>query len=339
MQNKYTIQDIARHAGVGATTVSRVLNDHPYVSEATRQKVLDAIAELEYRPSFSARQMRTRSSRLIGFLTDEVITTPYAVHMIKGAEEALWTQDKMLLVVSVGYDMQKTEAAIEVLLERQVEGIVYAAFRHRPVQLPDNITRVPAVLADCFAVDQSLPAVVPDEVQGGFDATTFLLKKGHRRIGFINLGRDRRDGGNPEPAAMGRLQGYKQALADYDVAFAEGLLRYTDGLPQTNYHLALEIMQQPDPPTAIFCGNDRTAMGCYGALQSLNLRIPDDVAVIGFDNHIEFAEYLWPPLTTMQLPHYEMGKWAIDYLAQVAEAGAPPIQHRLPCPLVERASV
>ena len=339
MQQKYTIQDIARRAGVGATTVSRVLNNHPYVSDETRQKVANAISELDYRPSFSARQMRTNSSRLIGFLTDEVITTPYAVHMIKGAEEALWAQEKMLLVISVGYDQKKTEATIEMLLERQVEGIVYAAFRHRPVELPDNITQVPAVLADCYAPDRSLPSVVPDEAQGGYDATRTLLRKGHRRIGFINLGRDLRDGKNPEPAAIGRLRGYKKALTEYDITFDENLLRYTDGIPQTNYHLTLELMQQPDPPTAIFCGNDRTAMGCYGALQTLGLRIPHDVAVIGFDNHIEFAEYLWPPLTTMQLPHYEMGKWAIDYLTQNNKTHGPPIQHMIKCPLIERESV
>lgn len=339
MQRKYTIQDIARRAGVGATTVSRVLNDHPYVSEETRKKVMDAIAELDYRPSFSARQMRTRSSRLVGFLTDEVITQPFAVHMIKGAEEALWSQEKMLLVVNVGYDRKKTEAAIEVLLERQVEGIVYAAFRHRPVDLPDNINRVPAVLADCYATDRSLPSVVPNEVQGGYDATRLLLEKGHRRIGFINLGRDRRDGKSPEPAAIGRLGGYKQALAEFGVAFDDSLLKYTDGLPRTNYQLTLDLMGQPDAPTAIFCGNDRTAMGCYGALQTLGLRIPEDVAVIGFDNHIEFAEYVWPPLTTMQLPHYEMGRWAVEYLAQSHDSQDSPIQHLIECPLVERESV
>lgn len=339
MQQKYTIQDIALRAGVGVTTVSRVLNDHPYVSEETRQKVTDAIAELGYRPNYSARQMRTQSSRLIGFLTDEVITTPWAVHIIKGAEEALWAEGKMLLVVSVGHDHKKTEAAIEILLERQVEGIIYAASFHRAVELPENIMQVPAVLADCFTADRSLPSVVPDEVQGGYDATRCLLQKGHRRIGFINLGHNYLNKESPVPAALGRLQGYKQALAEYDIAFDEALLKYTDAHLQSNYRLTLELMQQPDPPTAIFCGNDRTAMGCLGALQGLGLRVPDDVAVMGFDNHIEFAEYVWPPLTTMQLPHYEMGKWAVEYLSQSTAPSGPPIQHKLECPLVERDSV
>ncbi len=339
MQQKSTIQDVANRAGVGTTTVTRVLNGHPYVSEATRQKVMTAIAELNYRPSFSARQMRTRSSRLIGFLTDEVITTPWAVHIIKGAEEALWEDGKMLLVVNVGHDPEKTESAIEILLERQVEGIIYAASFHRAVELPENIKQVPTVLADCFAVDRSLPSVVPNEVQGGYDATRCLLQKGHRRIGFINLGSNYLNKENPVPAATGRLKGYKQALAEYEIPFDETLLKYTDANLLTNYRLTIELMKLPEPPTAIFCGNDRTAMGCYGALQGLGLRIPDDVAVMGFDNHVEFAEYVWPPLTTMQLPHYEMGRWAIDHLNQAGESELEPVQHMIECPLVERESV
>lgn len=339
MNHRTTIQDIARRAGVGTTTVSRVLNDHPYVSEETREKVLAAIEDLGYRPNFSARQMRTRSSRLIGFLTDEVATTPYAVDMIKGAQEAAWGMSKILLVVSAGLDVQFTKVAVEALLERQVEGIIYAAMYHRPVELPENVVHVPTVLANCFAPDRSLPSVVPDEVQGGRDATLHLLQKGHRRIAFINLG-THLDGGSPIPAAVGRLQGYREALAAYAVPYDETLVKYTDGTPQTNYRLTQELLRLPDPPTAIFCGNDRTAMGCYGALSEMGLRIPADVAVVSYDNQLDIAQSLWPPLTTMQLPHYAMGKWAVDYLLEHADHARPlaPVQHLLACPLVERNS-
>lgn len=337
MQTKHTIHDIARRAGVGATTVSRVLNDHPYVSDATRQKVLDAIAALDYRPSYSARHMRTRSSRLIGFVTDEVATTPYAVDMIKGAHEASWAQSRLLLVVSAGRDLSVTEEAVDMLLERQVEGIVYAAMYHRPVRLPDNIIKVPTVLANCYVEDRSLPSVVPDEFQGGRDATLNLLEHGHRRIGFINLG-PATDGGDPVPASQGRLEGYKDALRQYSLPYDPVLLRYTNGLPETNYRLTQELLTLPDPPTAIFCGNDRTAMGCYGALKEMGLRIPQDIAVVSYDNQLDIAQGLWPPLTSAQLPHYEMGKWAVDFLLS-HDSPLPPEQHKLECPLVRRASV
>lgn len=338
MSRRYTIEDIARLAGVSRGTVSRVLNNHPAVSIETRQRVNEVIEKLNYRPSFSARQMRTDSSKLVGFglITDEVITTPYAVDMIRGAQEKLWMLGKVMLVVNAGYGTDLTEAALQALLERRVEGIVYAAMYHRPVELPPQMSQAPIVLANCFSPDRAFPSVVPDEVAGGYAATKRLLSAGHRRIGFINLGQTSRNVPPPLAASNGRLQGYKEALSEYNVPFDETLVRYTDQRPQTNYKLPFELMQLPSPPTAIFCGNDRTALGCYGALSEMGLRIPADVAVIGFDNQIDIAQGLWPPLTTVQLPHYEMGRWAAEYLMSAKDA---PIQHKLDCPLVERESV
>ncbi len=340
MSRKHTIEDIAHAAGVSRGTVSRVLNDHPAVNNETRQKVLAVIEELGYRPSFSARHMRTNSSNLVGFglITDEVITTPYAVDMIRGAQEMLWAQGKVMLVVNAGYRTAMTEASLEALLERRVEGIIYATMYHRSVELPPQMSQVPVVLANCFSPERSYASVVPDEMGGGYVATLACLKKGHRRIGFINLG-EPQDGLPPIPAASGRLEGYKRALAEYDVPFDESLIRYNDQSPHNNYQITHELMRLSNPPTAIFCGNDRTAMGCYGALSQLGLRIPDDVAVVGFDNQLDIAQGLWPPLTTVQLPHYEMGKWAVEYLMSARTAEVEPPQHRLDCPLVERQSV
>jgi LacI family transcriptional regulator len=341
MPGTYTIQDIADIAGVSRGTVSRVLNNHVAVSDETRQKVLKVIEELNYRPNFSARHMRTESSNLVGFglITDEVITTPYAVDMIRGAQEALWAVGKVMLVVNAGYGTDLTEASLEALLERRVEGIIYAAMYHRPVELPPQMSQVPIVLANCFSPDGLYTCVVPDEVSGGYAATKRLLAAGHCRIAFINLGDPGLNVPPPLPASNGRLQGYKQALAEYNIPFEEELLRYTNQSPHTNYKLAYELMQLSVPPTAIFCGNDRTALGCYGALSELGLRIPRDVAVVGFDNQLDIAQGLWPPLTTVQLPHYAMGKWAVEYLMTVKDLPIEPIRHEIDCPLVERESV
>ena len=341
MPQRYNIEDIARLAEVSRGTVSRVLNDHPSVSAETRKRVLDVIEELNYLPSFSARHMRTNNSNLVGFglITDEVITTPYAVDMIRGAQEALWARGKVMLVINAGYGTDTTTASLEALLERRVEGIIYATMFHRSVELPPQMSQVPVVLANCFDAERQYPSVVPDEHAGGYAATNLLLRKGHRRIGFINLGKPPWEGGmDPLPAAVGRLAGYKQALAEYDVSFDPALIRYTEQFPRSNYELAYELMQLHNPPTAIFCGNDRTAMGCYGALSELGLRIPKDVAVVGYDNQLDIAQGLWPPLTTVQLPHYEMGKWAVDYLMSTKEPQAEPPQHLLEGPLIERAS-
>jgi len=341
MPSRHNIEDIAHAAGVSRGTVSRVLNNHPAVRDETRQKVLDVMEKLNYRPNFSARHMRTDNSNLVGFglITDEVITTPYAVDMIRGAQETLWALGKVMLVVNAGYGTEMTEASLQALLERRVEGIVYAAMFHRAVELPPQMGQVPIVLANCFAADRLYPSVVPDEVGGGYNATKALLTKGHRRIAFINLGGPGLDVRPPIPAAVGRLKGYKLALAEYHVPFDETLVSYNTDLPDSNYELTLAFMQSSNPPTAIFCGNDRTAMGCYGALSSLGLRVPDDVAVVGFDNQKDIADGLWPPLTTVQLPHYEMGKWAVEYLMSSKNSEGQPIQHKLECQLVERQSV
>jgi LacI family transcriptional regulator len=343
MQPKYTIEDVAKIAGVSRGTVSRVLNNHPSVSDEARAKVLDAIEKSNYRPNFSARHMRTDSSNLIGFglLADEVITTPWAVDMIRGAQESLWALGKIMLVVNAGYAYgnSMTEASLEALLERRVEGIIYAAMYHHAVELPDRTSQVPTVLANCFSADRSFTSVVPDEVSGGYAATKRLLVAGHRRIGFINLGATEDGSPPPLPASNGRLEGYKRALEEYDIQYDPELILYTNQTPQMNYQLTKKLMQLAVPPTAIFCGNDRTALACYGALSDLDLRIPEDVAVVGYDNFEDICGGLWPPLTTVQLPHYEMGKWAVEYLLSVKDNQKEPIQHMIDCPLVERESV
>jgi len=340
MPRKYTIEDIAKAAGVSRGTVSRVLNSHPAVSDETRNKVLEIMDRLNYRPNFSARHMRTDSSNLVGFglITDEVITTPYAVDMIRGAQETLWRMGKVMLVVNAGYQREMTEASLEALLERRVEGIIYAAMYHRPVELPLQNYQVPVVLANCFSPDRRYASVVPDEIAGGYTATNHLLAKGHRRIGFLNLGAPLDGGGEPVPAATGRLEGYRRALAEFDVAFDPELIRYTGQTSHSSVNLVYELMALPVPPTAIFCGNDRTAMGCFSALSELGLKIPNDVAVVGFDNQLDIASGLWPPLTTVQLPHYGMGKWAVEHLMSAKNAHQQSIQHTLDCPLVERES-
>lgn len=335
MNKKPTIQDIAHLAGVGPGTVSRVLNDHPNVSRKTREKVLAVINRMEYRPSFSARHMRTQRSHLIGFLNDEVATTPHAGDIIQGAQDIAWENGRFLMVISTGGNLERAEAAVEALLERDVEGIIYASMYHREIVLPNNADSVPMVLANCYDNGRKVPSVVPDEHGGGYNATKALLSKGHRRIGFINV--------YPIepgiPASIGRLAGYRQALLDGGAGYDETLVRFGFGHAESGYLLALELMRLREPPTALFCGNDRTAMGAYNALHELGLSIPKDVAIIGFDNQEIIATALRPPLTTMQLPHYQMGRWAIERVLMGTNSTSSADQHVLPCPIVERQSL
>jgi LacI family transcriptional regulator len=191
-------------------------------------------------------------------------------------------------------------------------------------------------LLDCYTPDRSFPSVVPNEVLGGRTAVEFLLKKGHRRIGFAQ-------DSDPVPAAKGRMEGLKQALVAYGLPFEEALVQRDVSLPAGGYRATMALMRLPHPPTAIFCYNDRMALGAYNALRELNLSIPDDVAIIGFDNQELIAADISPPLTTMALPHYEMGQWAVQHLLTLIDhldngRGNDPRQHQIACPLVERQS-
>ena len=330
-----TMSDIARQAGVSRTTVSFVLNNHASsvsIPAETKDRVLEAAKRLSYRPNLAAKVLHTNQTHTIGFITDEIATTPHAVNIIKGAQDEALAHGKLLLIINTGSDATVKETAIEMMLDRQVEGIIYAAMYHHEVALSANMYEGSAVLLDCFCADRSLPSVVPDELQGGRTATEVLLNKGHRRIGFIN-------NVDPIPAAFGRLEGYKQALKAYAIPFDENLVRSYPSESRGGYLGTIELMQMEEPPTAIFCFSDFMAMGAYDALRALGLSIPDDVAVMGFDNQELIAAQLFPPLSTIQLPHYQMGKWAIEFLLEHTDESLPPVQHTIDCPYIERQSV
>jgi len=333
------MNDVARLAGVSQTTVSFVLNnvEASNIPPETQERVWAAVEELGYRPNALARGLRSNRTHTLGFVTDRIATTPYAVRILEGAQELAWANGSLLLLVSTGGDQRLKRQAIDMLLERQVDGIIYATMYHRPVYPPPNMQELPAVLLDCYTKDRAFPSVVPDEVLGGRTAVEYLLNKGHRRIGFAQ-------DSDPVPAAVGRLEGLKQALAAYGVPFDDELVQTGQSIPAGGYQATMALMGLPNPPTAIFCYNDRMALGAYNALRDLNLTIPDDVAVMGFDNQELIAADISPPLTTMALPHKEMGSWAVRHLLDLIEQPdetrhSQPVQHLIECPLIERASV
>ncbi len=333
-----TIKEVAQRAGVSIRTVSRVLNDNPNVAKATRELVLSVIEELDFRPNAAARYMRTGQSQLIGFLTDEVAQNAFSYDLIIGAQQAAWEHEKLLFLLNTGDDPQVETRALNMMRDHQVEGIIYATMYHRAInraQFPGNI---PVILVNCFADDRSLPSIVPDEIGGGRLATETLLEHAHRRIGFVNVAAR-------EPAPLGRLEGYRQALANYGVPFDDALVRFIEepfeGLATSTYDCVLSLLQMSNPPTGIFCFNDMMALGAYDAVRKSNLRIPEDVAIIGFDNVEILAAQIHPPLTTIELPMFDMGQLAIRMLlgegdiAQVEQ----PVQHVIECPLIIRRSV
>lgn len=334
-RNQATMAHVAEKAGVSLTTVSLVVNQSPTakISEATRQRIWNAIAELGYRPNAAARKMRTNRSHFIGFITDEIATTPHAGMILKGAQDAAWQNGKIILLVNTSNNADMESAAVEMMFEQQVEGIIYAAMYHRRVSPPESITELPAVLLNCYNEGHTITSVVSDEVMGGFSATNYLIQKGHKRIAFANFI-------GPTPGSCGRFEGYRLALEQNKLPYDPTLVCHKSGEADGGYDATMELLRLKPRPTALFCFNDRMAMGAYDAIRKNRLSIPEDIAVVGFDNQEIIAAHLHPGLTTFQLPHYEMGKWAVEYLLSVIDDPEKkhPVQAMLPCPLVERES-
>lgn len=342
-QRGVTMADVAKHAGVSRTAVSFVLSDreHANVSQDTKHRILEAVQKLGYRPNAGARALASQRSDWYGLVT-EIVTAPFAVDIIKGAQDQAWLDHRFLLIApsdqadAVGPNQGLEDAAVEKLLEQRVEGLLYAATFHRGVHVPESAHEVPTVLINCFDADGKLPSIVPDERAGGRVAVDRLLHAGHSRIGVINL--------DPRiPAAVGRLEGAREALAGAGLELDPDLVVSGYATADGGYEAACQILDRypkDQRPTALFCLNDRMAMGAYDAIKERGLTIPGDIAVIGFDNQELIAAYLRPKLTTVALPFEKMGVLGVQTLARLT-AGQPITAHQqmVDCPLLERFSV
>lgn len=335
------IKDVAAAAGVSVTTVSHVLNDVAYarVGAGTRERVHEAAQRLGYGPNRLAQALRTQRSGMIGFISEEIATTPHAGRIILGAEETARARGYRIMIInSTSTSSQDSkESQVADLLDRQVDGILYATMYHRKLAVPKNLAGLPAVLVDSEDISHTVSSVIPDEVSGARSAVQTLIDAGHTRIGMLNNTDD-------VPATHSRLRAFKETLANAGLPFHEELVQSEHSEVPGGYQAALRLLKPQSRPTAVFCYNDRMAMGAYRAAGELGLRIPDDISFVGFDNQELIAENLYPALTTVALPHYEMGAWATENLIDAIEgktdlqlfAAHPTV---LPCPMVLRDSV
>jgi LacI family transcriptional regulator len=335
MAKRISIKDVALRAGVSVTTVSQVLNDVPgkRIKDETRARVRQVADELGYRANGVARSLRLQRSHILALVSDEIATTPYAGQIILGAQEAASKRGWLLMLVNSGGDSETERAEIGALQQRQVDGFLYATMYHRLVDVPDVLGDSPVALLDARCDDPRIPSVAPDEVQGGQAATQLLLDQGHRRIGLITNTDD-------IPATEGRLEGYRRALLQAGIDPADDLIWRERSDSSGGYRAAHLLLARAPRPTAVFCFNDRMAMGLYQAAAERGLRIPEDLSVVGFDNQEMIADGLRPGLTTVALPHYEMGAWAVETLIRrLEDPETPSEQVLLRCPVVERGSV
>ena len=269
---------------------------------------------------------------VIGIVVDEISTDPWMALAIDGAREKAWEFGLTLSVSITRGDTEIENAVMEQMASQPLLGMIYGTIQTRQVKLSPALQRIPTVLLNCHVADRSLPSVVPSEVVGGRTATERLILAGHNRIAMI-------EGEVGMEASRDRFKGYRQALASHEIPFDPQLVRPGNWEPSAGFEQTVALMHLPKPPTAIFCANDVMAAGCYEALKEMGKTIPGDVAVIGYDDR-ETAQFARPPLTTILLPHYEMGMLAAEYLIdRSAVTQAKPPQIKVECPLVERSSV
>ena len=330
-----TMTDVATLAGVSQTTVSLVLNGatSARLSAATRQRVNEAAKALGYRlVKRGAARPAAADKKAIGFVVDEMSTDPWCAIALDGAREKAWENGLTVLVAVTRGDPEIEEAALAQMAAQPLLGLIFGVIQTRRITPTPALSRIPTVLLNCYAADRSLPSVMPGETLGGRVATERLIASGHVRIGLI-------EGERGMDASRDRLKGYRQALANHEILFDPELVRPGNWEPSAGYGQTLALMRLKNPPTAIFCANDLMALGCYDALKELGHAIPGDVSVVGYDDR-EVAQFSRPPLTTVLLPHFEMGTRAAECLIDRASlANGKPAQIKVECPLVERRSV
>lgn len=321
------IAQVAARAGVSTATVSRVLAGSDKVRADNRERVLAAMAALDYHPSGVARALRRRFTATLGLVVTD-IANPFYPEVVLGVEDAARRRGSSVLLCNAADDAERESGYLDLLLERRVDAAIIAsgsmARRHaqRLAEFP-----VPVVLVNVHPSPDGLPAVACDDHTGGWLAATHLLSCGHRRLLHIA-------GPSEAGQTSQRLDGVRAAVDAH--ADAELLVLEGDGHLEGGRRTMTQAAQVLTPPFGVVAHNDLTAIGALSVLRDLGLGVPSEVGIVGFDD-IALSAYVGPPLTTVAQQKYEMGVWAVDAVAALLDGHQ--VQGRmLPVELVVRRS-
>jgi DNA-binding LacI/PurR family transcriptional regulator len=306
------LEDIAKETGFSISTVSRVLSNSNYpVSEQIREQVLRVAETMGYEPNIAARSLRTDRTNTIGIIVDDLLS-PFTPPIVRGIQDYLNKNGFLSLIVNSDWDPDQEQAAIKTLLSRPVDGIIFVEYSHQTTSDVLERSHKPRVFVHRLFGSPIKNSVVPDDYYGASLATGHLIGLGHRRIGYIN---------GPENwhTCRARLSGYKDTLAAHGLSFEPSLVQPGDWEIESGYAAAKDFLNLAERPTAIFAANDVMALGAIYAVQDAGLKVPEDVAVVGYDNR-NFTKTFRPRITTVSMPVIEMGGVAAELLLkQIAE--------------------
>lgn len=301
---------VAEKAGVSIATVSRVINHSPSVNPQTRIKVEKVIKDLKYSPNRVAKRLRNRnaSSNLLGVLIPD-IQNPFYVDVLRGIEDIAYNNKYALIMCNFSQDEMKEKMYIDILQSESIDGLI-AAPTHEHDQKVVNIVKggLPLVCVDRGLLDVDVDVVKVDNHKGAYSAVEHLAKKNYKRIAFIS--------GIPKlPSSREREQGYRDALKDNNLLISEELIKHGDSRHESGVKLCAELLDLPEPPDAVFTGNNLITLGALETIHKKGLKIPQEIAVMGFDD-MYWSISLNPPLSAVRQPAYEIGKCAAEQLIQ-----------------------
>ncbi|MBO1514115.1 LacI family DNA-binding transcriptional regulator [Metabacillus bambusae] len=299
-----TIQDVAKRANVSVATVSRVINNSSLVREATRSKVLEVIETLGYSPNFLGRDLRRDQTMRILLLTPSLIW-PIMLDLFRGIDDAAQRHGYSVIAAPTTNSKKKEQELIAMLKNRFVDGLIVIGSTLSPQELDDLGKQYSLVQCSEWKETKYTSIVSIDDKKAGYDAISYLIKSGHKRIAMI--------GSKNSGSALLRLQGYQEAIAKAGLKFDESLVKFGDFTYEDGLCLTKDLLKLEDKPTAIFCINDVVAVGCVNALKKNGIRVPDEVAVVGFDDTKEALMSI-PEITTIAQPKYELGYRTFELL-------------------------
>lgn len=328
-----SLQEVARRARVSIATVSRVLNKSDKVVPETRAVVEQALLDLGYRPSRVARRLRMNSGRahLVGLIIPD-IQNPFYAEIARGVEDAAYASEYALILCNSDENLDKERFYLDVMRAESVDGIVLPPFDDTDLAVVEMVnTGIPVVCVDRSHTKVKTDLVEVDNYQGALEAVRHLIEKGHRSIALI-------EGRTQVSTSRERRRGYLDALAAHGIASRKELMRAGDFKQESGRILTNELLDLRKPPTALFVCNNLMTVGALGALHQRGVRIPAEVALVGFDD-LPWAEALDPPPTVVRQPAYDVGRQAMELLLKrIMEPDRPPVTVRLRPELVIRKS-
>jgi LacI family transcriptional regulator len=326
-----SIKDVAKEAGVSIATVSRVLNDVDVVNEETKKKVKDAIKKLGYRPNIIARSLKTQRTKTIGILIPDISSQLYP-EIVRGTEDVANIYDYNIILCNSDSDLEKEKEYLRVLKEKMVDGLLYMSSSLEPeiVELIKEL-EIPTVLIETIDKEKTFPSVSIDNREAAYDAVTYLLNKGNKKIAYIGIHKDAVN------ANAARYFGYEDALKEQGIEIDENLLHFGEIKAKEGYDGIIEILSKTEVD-AVFCTTDELAMGVINALRDKGIKVPEDVDVVGFEN-IYTAALFYPRLTTVSQPMYDMGSVGMRMLIKIAnKKELEEKNYILPYEIIERDS-